>query len=1084
MLLKFKQLFWIIFILFDFCVLAALLGGVYYLESDGPRHELEKILGEKIGRKVVFEENLDFKIYPWLGVDTGPVRISAAQGSNYENQLTVKGIDFRVRVLPLLQGDLEVDKIVVNSPVFRMDRSKTGELDLPNVKAGNHADSDDPVDMIFKSVSVSGISVFNATCVYTDVETGNSLNVSGVSIRTGPLRKGTPLAFDINAMLDTDLFDMQAETTIKGLADVSWINKAFSLSETSLSLDVKSTELLGPEQVIQAIANLDFNLMDGRIDVKGLVVQGGGVRLTGDAKCENIYHNPDFKGSLKSTKFDPKSVFSKFTPSPIPTGFKDILNSASFSVDFHSTLDMSSLSNMILQVDETTIKGEFMLRDYSRPWVEFDVYADKVLLDPYTRVFALNGQKKRQNENKPGNAKTSDALKKEKSSLFEFRRMVIADLVRRIPCQGKLEIGTLVYDGVHLDSTRLAISPGPKVAALSVGKGSYLDGDFSLGIDLDFDDTKEKDTLYLSGKGKIDPFTVTRIPLKNGNIKFRSGKADLKLKTLSSYGKTLGELVRNLKFNIELQGRDIAASLGHKKIPSKYKNIHARNFKFDLAGAPLSRKSPDGLIGRKLAVVLSGEMLKPDVKIDTRFHGDVYCNRVYPDRLILKESVLDFYAGGTGLPVVKKDIEISLAGQGNLEEGSLSLDRFALRSGKINLHGEVDGKRLAAETASAKGKLELDKVECAEIFALFGIEKPETQAPDAFESVELNSVFELNGENLNLRVNNVRLDNATAEGTFELVDFKKPFLNFVINGHNVDVDRFLPPDEDENVHALIGNGNNEFEVKLPEWKFPDALLGSINATGKVVCDYFRIFDFGGSQISADVGMQNSVINIRNIEALFHKGNLAGDLDLGLRNGTVSLDSDFECRGFDAALFFADYTGRDVIHGKADASLKLTGSSSANTYFTNSMAGSLAFKITDGSYLFESTAAKNKKAKKEPAPTSFSIMQGSINGQEGQFKVNDYLLKTDYLTATAKGGFSFPKDSINLMVEADIIKLPNLYLKLVNAFLGAMTGVNVSVTGKLSDPKVEVKGLERWSDVLNDVLGLPEQSFMFFRDLIF
>ena len=171
-------------------------------------------------------------------------------------------------------------------------------------------------------------------------------------------------------------------------------------------------------------------------------------------------------------------------------------------------------------------------------------------------------------------------------------------------------------------------------------------------------------------------------------------------------------------------------------------------------------------------------------------------------------------------------------------------------------------------------------------------------------------------------------------------------------------------------------------------------------------------------------------------------------------------------------------------GKTDASLKINGYSTANIDFVDTMTGGLAFKILNGSYLFEATAEKDAKDKKAPSPTNFSIMAGTINGKDGKFNVANYLLKTDYLTATATGGFSFPDDSINLRVNADIIKLPNLYLKLVNALLDALTGVNVTVTGKLSNPKVEVKGLERWSDVLNDVLGLPQQSFMFFRKLIF
>ncbi|WP_320169460.1 AsmA family protein [Maridesulfovibrio sp.] len=1078
MLLRVKQLFWIIFILFDLCVLAAILGGVYYLESDGPRHELESFLGEKLGREVVFEKNLDLIFYPWLGLETGPVSIAAAPGADYEHQLSVRSIDFKVRLLPLLHGELEVDTIVVDSPVFRMDRGRDGKLDFPAMGRVENATSEDSDGLFFRSITVRGIVVSNATCTYTDVATGNFFNVSGINIRTGLLRKDTPLAFDVGAMLETDLFNLRAKAEFKGLLDFSRSERTISLSETTLALIAESDELLGSGESVQAITNLDFNLVDGKVDLRGIVVQAAGVLLSGEATCGNIYHAPEFRGSLRSTRFDPKSVFSRFTPEPIPSKFKDILNSASFSVDFDSNLERTILKNMVLKVDDTTVQGDFSLKDYSSPWVEFNVYADKIVLDPYARIFkrSKSAGSAKSRKNGSGTPPAQDGKLRR-----ELRETVIADLVHRIPCRGRLEVGYLAYDGMRLETTRLAISPGPKVAGLSIGKGSYLDGDFSLRADLTFDGSRKKDTLYLSGAGEVSPFTLSRIPVRSDVIKFRSGKAGLKLKNMSSHGKTLVELFRNLRFRMELRADGAAASLGNKDIPREYRHFHVKELKLDIDGTPLPTVPPEGMVGRRLEIALSAGLLKPDLKLAGSFSGDILCERFHPDMAALRNSTLDLSVEGSGLPVVKKGVKLALSGGGKLRNHDLKLNRFSIKSGAVDVHGDLDAKRLGTETAFATGRLKLGNTDCSEIFDLFGIAKPKTQDPDAFDSVELDTIFQLNGENLNLRVNRCRLDNATAAGTFELVDFNNPSINFIVTGDNVDVDRFLPPEEDEKDKAQSGN---EFEVKLPEWEFPDSFLGAINASGKVECNYFRIFDFGGSRISADVDMQKSVIDIHNIKADFHKGNLAGKLALGLRNGTVSLDSDFEGRGFEAGLFFADYIGRDCVNGKTDASLKLKGSSSANTYFTNSMTGSLAFKITNGSYLFESMAAKEKRAGKPATPTAFSLMQGTVRGSKGDFKVEDYLLKTNYLTATANGGFSFPKDSINLRVDADIVKLPNLYLKIVNALLDALTGVNVTVTGRLSDPRVQVKGLERWTDVLNDVLGLPEQSFMFFKDLIF
>lgn len=1072
-----KKFFWIFFLLFDFCLLAAVAGGVCYLESDEPRIALENYLSKKLERQVSFHKNFNLKFYPWLGVDTGPVTVSAPANSAYPHQLTVTDIDFKVRLIPLLSGELEVDTVIVDSPSLHIDRLKDGSLNLPLLGDGAESESNDVRMHYFNCISVRGVSVFNATCSYSDKESGNSFKVSGINVRTGLLRKDTPLAFNLSAALDTDLFDLKAKADLKGLLDFSVQDKKVLLSEMSLALKVESEELLGRDEAVEGIASLDFNLVEGLIDVKGLVLQGAGVRLSGFANCTDIYDAPDFKGSLKSTRFDPKKVFSRFTPIPIPEDYKDILNVASFEMDFHSTLDKTELSNMVLAVDKTIIKGDFSLKDYRSPWLEFDVHANSVIFDPYVKLYGLE-------KKNSGNGTTFKDYSKPQAN--PFRNMVIADLVKRIPCNGRVELDHFAYDGIKLNNVKLALSPGPKVASLSIGKGSYIDGDFGLSVDLSFDKRRDKGVVYLQGQGAVSPFSLALIPLKVEGLKLHAGKASFNLNSLSSKGRTPGDLVRNLKLDSNFEGTGIVAHMGFKDLPDELKKLRTKRIGVSFKFEPLPGKAPQGLVGRKIDLKLSGSFLEPQGKFKGGFAGGLLCSRNDPGNVVIKNGRLNFSLGGEGVPVIKKELSLAVSGSGGLKSGNLKLNSFALKSGKINLHGSINARRLGTETASAKGVLKLHEVACSEIFDLFGVEKPQTQDPDAFDTVGLDSSFQLNGENLTLRVNKVNLDEAEAEATFQFSDFKNPVLNFVIKGDNVDVDHFLPPDEDKVVPEKDKKSGFR-EVKniiFPEWQFPDKLLGAINATGKVECKSFRIFDFAGSHLRADVNMKDSVIHINNMKGNFHEGNLAGKLDLGLKKGTVSLSTDIEVRGFRAGLFFADYVGRDYIKGRTDASLKLDGHSTANIDFVNTMTGGLAFKIVDGSYLFAATAQKDVKDKKAPSPTRFSIMRGIVDGKDGEFKVTDYLLKTDYLTATAKGGFSFPEDFINLHINADIIKLPNLYLKIVNAFLDAMTGINVAVTGKLSNPKIEVKGLERWGDVLNDVLGLPEQSFMFFRKLIF
>ncbi|SDL11203.1 AsmA protein [Maridesulfovibrio ferrireducens] len=1068
MLLRVKKIFWILFLLFDLCLLVAVMGGIYYIESESPRSELEAYLGKVSGRNVVFEKNLDFVFFPWIGFHTGSVSVSGVPSEDSLPQITVSDIDFKVRLLPLILGRIEIDTIIVDSPVVRVDRGKDGKLNLPF----ENLSSDDQQGggfVLCKSISVRGVSVENATCVYRDVATGNELNLSGVNIRTGPLIKDSPIAFVVSANVDSDLFGIEAATGVKGLLHVSFADKSVALSETSLSIHVESDELLGSDGTIEGIASLNFDLVQGKIDVQNLVLQGMGVRLTGSAICSNIYDSPDFIGELKSTKFDPKALFSRFIPKKIPPEMDKVLNSASFSVAFHSTLKKTELKNLVLAIDDTVLRGEFSLRDYANPWAEFDVRADSIVLDDYTKLFALKKSVQPVNLNS-GTGKN------------KFKDMIIADLVRRIPCNGKVEIGKFVYNGLRMDNCRLSVSPGPKVASISVKDGTYLDGKFAIKADLAFDKQKEKDTLFLSGAGSVSSVSLSQLPIKIDGLKLTSGKVDFTLGSLSSSGKTFGEIVKNLKADICVDGKSVKASLNSKDVPAQFKQLHAQTIHMGIIAAPLTTSVRKGLVGRNLKVKLSGVLSNPSISVGGDFSGNVFGSRHSKNDFRVEGSKLVLSLDGKSLPI-KKKITLTCSGGAALKNQSIKFDSFVINSGKVKISGDLNAKRLGSETAAVTGRLLLKETSCSDIFAILGVNKPATNDPEAFRSVAFDSSYQVNGDNLKMHINRCTLDNSNAKGTLNLTNFKKPVLNFVLQADKVNVDRFLPPDEPAITERPIG-ARKAVTPKVAEWKFPQTFLDSINATGKIQCDAFRIFDFGGSRLSADVDMRQSVINIKNIKGIFHQGNIAGKLSIGFKNSTVALTTDLEARGFQAGLFFADYVGRAYVKGTADSSVKLSGNSSANIDFIDTLSGRYAFKVVNGSYLFAAKLNKEGEEIKIPQPTSFSVLKGVIKGKDGVFVVKDYLLNTNYMRATAKGGFNIPADSINLHVNADIIELPNLYLKIVNAFLDAISGVDVHVSGRLSDPQINVLGLQRWNDVFSDVLGLPEQSFRFFRNFLF
>ena len=57
---------------------------------------------EKLGRDVAIEQDLGLSVFPWLGIETGGVRIGNADGFKAASFAEIEKLGLKVKLLPLL----------------------------------------------------------------------------------------------------------------------------------------------------------------------------------------------------------------------------------------------------------------------------------------------------------------------------------------------------------------------------------------------------------------------------------------------------------------------------------------------------------------------------------------------------------------------------------------------------------------------------------------------------------------------------------------------------------------------------------------------------------------------------------------------------------------------------------------------------------------------------------------------------------------------------------------------------------------------------------------------------------------------
>ena len=97
-------------------VIAALLIIPAFIDVNRYKPELEKYVSEATGRPLSVGGDVRLSLFPWAGVSFSDLKLGNTPAFAEKDFLTVKSFDVRVKLLPMLFKQVEVDRLVVLEP--------------------------------------------------------------------------------------------------------------------------------------------------------------------------------------------------------------------------------------------------------------------------------------------------------------------------------------------------------------------------------------------------------------------------------------------------------------------------------------------------------------------------------------------------------------------------------------------------------------------------------------------------------------------------------------------------------------------------------------------------------------------------------------------------------------------------------------------------------------------------------------------------------------------------------------------------------------------------------------------------------
>lgn len=326
---------------------------VMALDVDKLKPRIEKEVSAATGRTFTMGEKLDLSFFPWVGVALSDVKLGNPKGFSEPDFVSIQDFEVRLKLLPLLRKEIQVKRFVVRKPKIVLEKNAEGktswDFKMPGGKTAVEK-TDAPQEKVPSETAlplamfeVQEFSITGGTAVWIDQKTKQRIDVSDLTLNLTDLSLDQPVGVDFSAKVDTHPIDLQGK--------IGPVGREIGKNPVDLDITLKLLEDLV-------------------------------VKLSG--RAENLLAGPTANLDLDIPAFSPRQVAERLKPGLIPpTADSRTLSRFSLKGKIRAGADRFSLTEGVMELDESRIDLSLDAKAFSRPDVRVDMAVDAIDVDRY-----------------------------------------------------------------------------------------------------------------------------------------------------------------------------------------------------------------------------------------------------------------------------------------------------------------------------------------------------------------------------------------------------------------------------------------------------------------------------------------------------------------------------------------------------------------------------------------------------------------------------------------------------------------------------------------------------------------------------
>ena len=382
-------------------VLLVIIGSVYLALTFDPnayKDRIEDKVAEVTGRELTLAGSIELTLFPSLGLRLEDVRLANAEGFTETPFAEVRVVDVAVAALPLIRGEIEVQRIEADGVSIHLARDAQGRSNWDDLVERAQEVRGDAVEedghagpgrsrAAFDDIQIAGLEVTSLRLEWDDRQAGTRVVLAPMNLVVRGFRPGieTPVKLDGSMRIEgQDVDPIELDLQLAGLLNADPAANRYALRRVQSQFDLRHPAL-EPEVNARLETDLVLDLRDSVARVERLSAHLSDLHLTGLIEARGIGEEAlELHAELRSNTFNPRALFESLGLQPPDTADPDVFRRMAIDLSVSGGTDRMTVNPLLITLDDSSLRGEGGVElSGPRPLIRFELRGDRLDLDRY-----------------------------------------------------------------------------------------------------------------------------------------------------------------------------------------------------------------------------------------------------------------------------------------------------------------------------------------------------------------------------------------------------------------------------------------------------------------------------------------------------------------------------------------------------------------------------------------------------------------------------------------------------------------------------------------------------------------------------